>query len=126
MHPWLLFNSELVPHYTFLWRNLKRKITGKVVPAKPAGGKANVFKPYCGLVVIGVHPDFRGKGFAQLLMAEFEKRAIELQQSELILSVKKNNTSAIQAYNKFGWSIKEEQPVTFVMQKKVGRMVAGG
>lgn len=118
-HPWLLFHSEVVPHYPFLWRNIKRKLTGKIKPATPVSNEKAPFKPYCGLVVIGVHPGYRGKGIAQQLMAEFEQRAKDLQQHELILSVKKNNIRALKAYQNYGWSIREEQPVTYVMHKMI-------
>lgn len=119
LHPWLLFHSEVAQHYRFLWRNIKRKLTGKIKPAVPVKNENAPFKPYCGLVVIGVHPDYRGRGIAQQLMTEFEKRAKDLQQNELILSVKKNNIRALKAYQNFGWSIREEQPSTFVMEKKI-------
>jgi ribosomal protein S18 acetylase RimI-like enzyme len=119
LHPWLLFHSEVVPHYPFLWRNIKRKLTGKIKPATPVDQQASPFKPYCGLVVIAVHPDFRGKGVAQQLMDEFEQRAKQLRQNDLILSVKKDNGRALNAYTNYGWKIFEEQPVTYVMKKTI-------
>lgn len=115
LQPWLAFHPEVVPHYPFLWRNIKRKFTGKVTPAPTASPV--VFKPYVGLVVIGVNVAYRGKGVSQQLMAEFESKSRGLHQHELILSVKKNNARAIGAYKKFGWQIKEEHDKTFVLQK---------
>jgi ribosomal protein S18 acetylase RimI-like enzyme len=114
--PWLLFHAEVANHYPFLWLNIKRKITGKAKPIKPVA-KDKPFKQFVGLVVIGVHPDFRGTGIAQALMTEFEKRVRSLEQNELVLSVKKDNTRAIKAYSNFGWQIKEEQAQTYVMNK---------
>lgn len=119
MHPWLLLHSEVAPHYPFLWRNIKRKFTGKIKPAVPVSQVAAPFKPYCGLVVIAVHPGFRGTGIAQQLMSEFELRAKQLQQHELILSVKKTNARALKAYANYGWQVFEEQAVTFVLKKLV-------
>jgi ribosomal protein S18 acetylase RimI-like enzyme len=115
-NPLLLFHPEVTQNYPFLWMNIKRKITGKAKPFKPVAD-AKPFKQYAGLVVIGVHPDFRGKGLAQQLMAEFEKRTKELHQSEMVLSVKKDNIRAIKAYSNFGWRTKEEHDKTFVMHK---------
>lgn len=117
LKPWLLFHAEVVPHYPFLWRNIKRKITGRETPAQNKTAHPVVFKPYCGLVVIGVHPACRGRGVAQELMKEFEKRAVRLQQPDLVLTVKKNNTAALRAYEKSGWYVAEEQPITYVMRK---------
>ena len=116
--PWLLFHAEVKPHYPFLWRNIKRRLTGKIKPAAPVKAGAP-FETYCGLVVIGVLPEYRGKGLAQTLLAEFEKRASGLQQHLLKLSVKKDNRRALKAYQNFGWTIGEEQPLTYVMHKHI-------
>jgi ribosomal protein S18 acetylase RimI-like enzyme len=115
-NPLLLFHPEVTANYPFLWMNIKRKITGKVKPIKPVSD-AKPFKPYIGLVVIGVHPDFRGRGLAKQLMAEFEKRTHEFEQNEMVLSVKKDNARAIKAYSNFGWTTREEHDKTFVMHK---------
>lgn len=114
--PWLLFHPEVLRLYPFLLMNIKRKISGKAVPIKP-GSAAKPFKKFVGLTVIGVLPDHRGKGIAQVLMTEFEKRVREFKQNEVVLSVKKNNSRAIKAYSKFGWKIREEHPLTYVMNK---------
>jgi GNAT superfamily N-acetyltransferase len=116
--PWLLFHNEVIAQYPFILRNIKRKITGKVVPAPNHIKKiTTTFNPYVGLVVIGVLPLKRGTGIAQKLMAEFENKGRELHQQQLILSVKKDNGRAIKAYNNYGWKIKEEHEKTFVLEK---------
>lgn len=117
-NPLLLFHSEVKQHYPFLWRNIKRKITGKAKPAQPVD-KSKPFTPYVGLVVIAVHPSYQGKGIAQQLMAEFERRVKEYNQNEQVLSVKKNNARAINVYLKSGWKVKEEHSQTYVMNKFV-------
>lgn len=117
-NPLLLFHPEVVANYRFLWMNIKRKITGKAKPFKPVS-ESKPFKQYVGLVVIGVHPDFRGTGIAQELMAEFEKRTKEFDQDEMVLSVKKDNARAIKAYSNFGWIVREEHNQTFIMHKHV-------
>ena len=118
-NPLLLFHSEVLPNYSFLWLNLKRKITGRIKPIKPVSNE-KPFKPYVGLVVIGVHPHFRGRGVAKQLMAEFEKRALDFGRDEMVLSVKKDNASAIKAYSKVGWHKREEHDKTYVMHKLIG------
>ena len=115
--PFLLFHPEVVQNYPFLWMNIKRKLTGRTKPFKPTEPK--LFKPYVGLVVIGVHPGFQGKGLAKLLMDEFENRSRQFKQAEMVLSVKKDNTKAIRAYSKSGWTIREENEKTFVLHKHI-------
>jgi GNAT superfamily N-acetyltransferase len=117
--PWLLLHSEVRPHYPFIWRNIKRKFTGKITPAPTISNTITPFRPYVGLVVIGVLPEKRGTGIAQKLMAEFENKSRQLQQNELILSVRKDNSRAIKAYNNYGWNIKEEHEKTYVLQKMI-------
>jgi len=118
LKPGLLFHKEVVPHYSFLWRNIKQRITGKTIPANSTPEPA-LFKSYCGLVVIGVHPDYRGQGVAQQLMEEFEMKARGLQQTILKLSVKKTNDSALKTYKKQAWYVGEEQAMTYVMHKSL-------
>lgn len=115
-HPLLLFHPEVLQNFPFLWMNIKRKITGKAKPVKPVHN-TKPFNQYAGLVVIGVHPDFRGTGVAQQMMAMFETKTLELNQKEMVLSVKKDNARAIKTYSNFGWRIREEHEKTFVMNK---------
>lgn len=115
-NPLLLFHPEVTANYPFLWMNIKRKITGKAKPFKPVSD-SRPFKQYVGLVVIGVHPEFRGNGLARQLMSEFENRAHGFNQNEMVLSVKKDNGRAIKAYSNFGWTTREEHDKTFVMHK---------
>lgn len=117
-NPLLLFHPEVKSNYRFLWMNVKRKITGKTKPYLPVSN-AKPFKKYVGLVVIGVHPDFRGKGVAQQLMSEFENRTRVLGQNEMVLSVKKDNGRAITAYSNFGWTTREEKDSTYIMHKSI-------
>ncbi|WP_207493433.1 GNAT family N-acetyltransferase [Aridibaculum aurantiacum] len=114
--PWLVLHNEVVQYYPFIWRNIKRKMTGKVQPA-PTNGPQKEFKPFVGLVVIGVHPQHRGSGVAQHLMAEFERQVKAYKQTELYLSVKKDNGRAIKAYQNFGWKIDEDKKDTYLMKK---------
>ena len=113
--PFLIFHPEVRPHYKFLWMNVKRKFTGKVIPMNNSA--APVIPAHVGLVVIGVHPDYRGSGIAKELSDEFERRAKSYNRNELILSVKVDNDRAINAYKKLGWAVLKEQTQTYVMNK---------
>ena len=115
-HPQLLFHPEVRQQYKFLWLNIKRKFTGKVIPISTPDSEPSV-PNHVGLVVIGVDARFRGTGVAKQLAEEFEKRAKEFHRSELVLSVKANNSRAIAAYTKFGWSVKNQHQKLFVMHK---------
>ncbi len=117
-HPWLLLHSEVLQQYRFLWLNIRRKFTGKNIPLDNTIAKP-VKPTHVGLVVIGVHPDYRGSGVAQLLADEFENKAKAYNKHELILSVKNDNLRAINAYKKFGWKIMSEQKHTYVMNKNI-------
>lgn len=115
--PYLLFHAEVRQQYRFIWLNIKRKITGKAIPiAKPTTATA---PSHVGLVVIAVHPAFRGKGIADQLLQEFERRAKGFQRNELVLSVKSDNGRAINAYKKSGWQVKDEREKTYIMHKMI-------
>jgi ribosomal protein S18 acetylase RimI-like enzyme len=117
-NPFLLLHSEVRSQYKFIWLNIKRRLTGKLIPMQKATEQVAPMS-HVGLVVIGVHPAFRGKGIAQQLMKEFEDRARSYKKNELILSVKTGNSTAINAYKKAGWTTKQQQEKTFVMHKLI-------
>jgi GNAT superfamily N-acetyltransferase len=116
--PWLLLHPEIVRMYPLLFRNVRRKIIG-------AGNQTNVKsqestppnKQRAGLVVIGVLPEYRGKGIFELLMKKFEEEAVARGAEELDLSVKKDNTRAVKAYQRSGWKILKDDKQNYVMQK---------
>ena len=117
--PWLLFNKSIRLYYPFILRNIKKKLkltqTIAVVP-QPTN---YVFKQTVGLVVIGVHPNFRGKGVFEKLMIEFENRAKQLQIKDCILSVRTENLRAIAAYKKMGWFVKDENEISLTLTKTI-------
>jgi ribosomal protein S18 acetylase RimI-like enzyme len=115
--PWLLFHAELRPLYPLIFRNIKARIF-KTKP-KPTQEQLAVYKKRAGLVVIGVLPESRGTGVIKLLMEEFDRKAIGLHTYDTALSVKKENLRAIGAYQKFGWEIIEEHPITYVLGKTI-------
>ena len=120
--PWLLFHRELRPYYPLIFRNIYRKIfrNKRTGPAAISPGQSPAaFHQRAGLVVIGVHPLYRGKGVFELLMKEFDRQANIKGASSLYLSVKKNNERAIRAYTKAGWSVMNEHPGSLELGKIV-------
>lgn len=71
-----------------------------------------------------VHPDFRGKGIASILLKELENWATEFNYTACVLETGKNNPTAIQLYNKSGYQIipnydQYENVATSVCMKKL-------
>ena len=114
--PWLIFHPELFQYYPHLLRNIKKKLFRKKVISSNTQSLKE-FDKVVGLVIIGVHPEYRGKGIFELLMGEFERQAGLLNRNEVNLSVKKDNLRAINAYKKFGWKVRFEKPDGLKMHK---------
>ncbi|HPH23722.1 MAG TPA: GNAT family N-acetyltransferase, partial [Chitinophagaceae bacterium] len=68
-------------------------------------------------VVIGVHPAYRGKGIFEILMKEFEQKALQLNIKNCNLSVRADNARAIAAYTKMGWQIQSQKDNAIIMFK---------
>jgi len=114
--PWLIFNKEVVAMYPFIFKNIKQKLFKKS-KAKQVVDYSNEEKKFAGLVVIGVHPAYRGKGFFEKLMEQFFIDASLKGAIGGAISVKKNNARGIAAYKKNGWIIVREDAHTYIMQK---------
>ncbi len=106
LRPWLIFHPEISKRLPFIWRNIKLKLKiSKPVHQSINYSDVNEFIPSMGLVVIGVSPEYQGKGYGTILLKEFERRASEKGFKQINLSVKKDNAQAIAAYRKNGWVI---------------------
>lgn len=106
LKPWLIFHPEIRKRFPFIWRNIKLKLNrSKPTVSGIIKEDENVFIPSMGLVVIGVSPEYQGRGYGTILLREFERRAIEKGLKKIHLSVKKDNAQAIGAYLKNGWVI---------------------
>jgi ribosomal protein S18 acetylase RimI-like enzyme len=57
---------------------------------------------------IGIHPDFRSKGFAAKLMDRMLNRANDLDVNIVTLSVQQDNRAAIHLYEKYGFRVTGE------------------
>lgn len=105
--PHLLFHPELMKRYPLIFKNISRRIFRRktIVSSKNNNG-LNGSK--IGLVVIGVLPEYRGRGCFELLMKQFEEECKKRNAEKMILSVKAANRRAVAAYKKAGWKIASE------------------
>ncbi|HEY6975068.1 MAG TPA: GNAT family N-acetyltransferase, partial [Chitinophagaceae bacterium] len=95
--PNLIFHRELRRHYPLIAKNIFKKIfRSKRIQTIATDCVTSNSK--IGLVVIGVHPDYRGKGVFELLMKNFEEESKKRGAREITLSVKSLNARAIAAY----------------------------
>ena len=105
--PNLLFNFTLFSHVGLISRNVFERIYK--YPRKKELSATKI--PHdntelsIGLVVIGVHQDFRRKGIGSILLKAFTEKSFEIGGFYGHLSVKTTNTNAIKAYQKNGWKI---------------------
>jgi len=113
--PWLFFNKEIRPFYPLIIKNVFRKL----VASKKNASATNSTKPVIrtGLVVIGVHPDYRGQGCFELLMQHFDEVCKERGAQQVGLSVRTANKRAIAAYKKMGWHISADHGKSVEMCK---------
>lgn len=116
LHPWLLMHKDVRAMYPLIFKNIKGRIFKNKKQVTPIE-EVKPFDKRVGLVVIGVHPEYRGSGIFQMLMNEFEKKAADLHINKLVLSVKQTNARAIRAYTRHGWFIAIKHEHTFEMCK---------
>jgi ribosomal protein S18 acetylase RimI-like enzyme len=100
--PYLLFHPDLFKRYPLIVKNIYRRVFNSKKNSPISIGYDN---SKIGLVVIGVHPDYRGKGCFELLMQQFESECKQRGVTKITLSVKTSNARAIAAYKKAGWQI---------------------
>jgi ribosomal protein S18 acetylase RimI-like enzyme len=114
--PYLIFHAELIKRYPLIAKNIFRKILG--TEKNRSINSDNIIQhPKIGLVVIGVHPDYRGKGYFELLMQHFEEECKKRNIDTITLSVKSSNERAIAAYKKTGWQIASQKGKSINMFK---------
>ena len=117
-HPSLLFYREIRPFYPLIFKNIQKKIFPNLFRKKATSFKDLIpFDKRLGLVIIGVVPDFRGKGVFELLMKTFEGEADKRKICRLVLSVRSENKRAINAYLKLGWKISDSLLNSLEMEK---------
>ena len=114
--PWLFFHKDIIRFYPLIIKNIFKKLTGKKSSSFSSVETNNKLSAV-GLVVIGVHPDYRGKGCFELLMKHFEETCKQRNAAKMILSVKASNKRAIAAYKKAGWQTGLQTPKAIEMHK---------
>lgn len=117
--PWLFFSAEIRPFYPLIFKNVLQKLGSSKAHKINTVSVSDLPEKRCGLVVIGVHPDYRGIGFFESLMAEFERQARQRGIHHLVLSVKPSNERAINAYKKCGWVVSRQHESAVEMFKDI-------
>jgi ribosomal protein S18 acetylase RimI-like enzyme len=121
--PWLFFHPEIRGRYPFIVSNIKRKfkktigIKENINPTTSKSKERNELT--AGLVVIGVSPALHKKGIGSLLQQEFERRAKQSGATRMELSVRIENAGAISSYKRNGWTIEEDQGISYLMTKNI-------
>ena len=107
VRPWLLFHPKIQGNFSFILRNIRyrffppRNLIAPGVQSAEIQPKAKT----AGLVVIGVHPDFQGKGYGSMLLQEFERKARSMNCQKMGLTVEAGNDQAIRSYTRNGWQV---------------------
>ncbi|MSQ78044.1 MAG: GNAT family N-acetyltransferase [Flavobacteriaceae bacterium] len=117
MKPWLLFHREMLEKAGLVLRNIKFRIAGNPK-------KKNVYKTPEGSLVVGlpgmcVHPEFRGRGYATMLMLAAEGKVKELGYNRLRCTVSIANPAAWKGHRKIGFVIVEEVKGQYKMEKGI-------
>lgn len=117
--PWLLLHPEVIKRYGFIAKNVLRKLG--LFKSTLSNNDQAVLQELgtAGLVVIGVHPQWQGKGVGTQLQIEFETKARLMGAKRLQLSVRTNNTQAIKSYQRNGYTIQKEEGPSYVMVKNL-------
>ena len=117
--PWLIFHKEARKKISLVKRNILIKLRLKKLNIEHSKDNSIKFKPFWGLVVIGVPPNSQGKGLGSLLLQHFEILARQDEVSFISLTVLKKNAQAIIAYQKNNWITVEENGISIRMEKQL-------
>jgi len=115
LRPWLWFHADLRSRYTLILKNIYFKMIRYSTPVKDRIGQS--LEPHAGLIVIGVDPANQGKGYASILLNEFERIVREKGILKMMLTVLTTNEQAIIAYRKNGWIVFEAKQKATLMVK---------
>ena len=118
LRPWLFFHPEFVSRYTLFARNIFTRVMNKFRKSEVRSAVKPI-EPYVGLVVIGVHPTFQGKGYGSAILIEFEKRTAQYGLKRMLLTVNANNAQAIASYKRNGWCTINANRKSISMEKRL-------
>ena len=115
--PYLITNKKIFKNVALIKKNIFAKISKLFLKKNFIDSLEKIDS--IGLVVIGVHPNYRKQEFGKSLMDEFDRRCVSMGYRIAHLSVKKENSAACKFYAKNGWEIVEETSTTFTLNKKI-------
>ncbi|MDQ2656551.1 MAG: GNAT family N-acetyltransferase [Bacteroidota bacterium] len=119
--PWLFLHPEFRPKYRLALKNVVRRI-GKalgLMSTSRVTKQANPREAHTGLIVIGVNPDLQGKGYGSQLLQEFERSSLALGYNKMMLTVRTDNSKAIQSYVRNGWQTTKVEGKSTTMEKRL-------
>jgi|GEM_PF-521398 len=119
LRPWLVFEPEVRKRRHFITRNLKKRFfVTRRVEEREKEQNAYSFSDSVGLVGIGVHREYQGKGLGSIMLRAFDQEVMLKRLSHAHLSVKRENKRAIHAYRKHGWKVLTDKAVGITMVKE--------
>lgn len=117
VRPWLWLHPDLRSRYKLILKNIYFKVTNY---SKPVSSRSvEPIEAHTGLIVIGVDPAYQGKGYASVLLKEFERMSREKGIFKMLLTVLSSNVQAINAYKKNGWKIFEAHQKSTLMIRRL-------
>ena len=116
LKPWVLLNLNInTSTMRFMVKQLYLKVLKTLTKKENKILTKTQEVKTCGLVVIGVNPEFQGSGVSDNLLSFFKNDIIKEGCSYGILSVNPTNSRAINFYKKNNWTIKHQTLNTIVM-----------
>lgn len=117
--PWLFLHVEFLKKYRLALKNSWRKLR-KLLGAPVSSTAPRVpVQPHTGLIVIGVDPQFQGKGYGSILLHEFERQSMLRGYHLMMLTVRTDNVQAIRSYERNGWKAVLSQNNSTSMEKRL-------
>lgn len=117
VRPWLIFHPENFKKITLIKKNILLKF-GLYKTLETINKEE--FRPFMGLIVIGLKKEYQGKGIGSILLNEFESRAKnDIDIDKISLSVKPSNLNAIKSYSKNGWETGKQTKTSIEMYKLI-------
>lgn len=118
LRPWLFFHPEFLTRLSLFTRNVVIRIRDKFRKNKVRSA-LKPSEPYVGLVVIGVHPAYQGKGYGSIILKEFENQSLSFGFKRMLLTVNAHNLQAIKSYKRNGWSVVSYAKKSASMEKRL-------
>lgn len=119
LRPWLFLHPEFVKKYGLAIKNSWRKLRNQIGLPVPIKKPDLDVTPHTGLIVIGVDPEFQGKGYGSMLLEEFERQSQLRGFSHLMLTVRNDNQAAIRSYKSNGWQACKSEGNSITLEKKI-------